>query len=221
MSQAGSNAIFDFLQICRHGVKLVFGIIPPTNPQAPAGSRLRAIYVRIQAASPPPRRADGSEWTSGMLPGLQALQPSSPSADWENPGVRFAEDIASLGQPPPDTIKLDQWLAVPANPAKRRFTRTPDPLGFLSAPYPQPVLGADGVTLVEVEYNVATDELLPWSNPSDPPEPESWVAFSFDRFWPPERESVEFIGRVQKRCDCDGPTPAGQEQAAQVRSGSA
>jgi hypothetical protein len=172
--------------------------------------------VRIQAASPPPRRADGSEWTSGILNGLQALQPSSPSEEWKNPGVRFAEDIASLGQPPPDTIKLDQWLTVPAKPVKRRFTKTPDPLGFLSAPYPQPVLGADEVTHVEVEYNIATDEPLPWSNPSDPPKPGSWVAFSFDRFWPPERESVEFIGRVQQRCACEGPTPA-----AQVRSDSA
>jgi hypothetical protein len=217
MSQAGSNAIFDFQQICRHGVKLVFGVIAPTNPQASAGSRLPAIYVRIQAASPPPRRADGSEWTSGMLNDLQALQPSSPSADWKNPGVRFAEDIASLGQPPPDTIKLDQWLTVPANAVKRRFTGAPDPLGFLSAPYPQPVVGAGGATDVQVDYNIAT-ELLPWSNP---PDPGNWVAFSFDRFWPPERESVEFIGRVQERCDCDGPTPAGQEQAAQVRSGSA
>jgi hypothetical protein len=218
MSQAGSNAIFEFGQICRHGVKLVLGVIQPPNPQASPGSRLPAIYRRVQAASPPPRRADGSEWTAGMLPNDgQALAPSSPSGDWENPGVRFAEDIASLGQPPPDTIRLDQWLTVPADPVKRRLTGAPEPLGFLSAPYPQPVPGADGVADVQVDYNVATD-LLPWSNP---PEPGSWVAFSFDRFWPPERESVEFIGRVQERCDCDGPNPAGQEQATQVRSGSA
>jgi hypothetical protein len=221
MSQAGSNAIFDFLQICRHGVKLVFGIIPPTNPQAPAGSRPPAVYVRIQAASPPPRRADGSEWTYGMLNDGLALPPSPPPGGWEKPAERFADDIASLGQPPPDTIKLDQWLTVPADPGKRMFTDEPAPLGFLSARYPQPVLGADGVAYVEVEYNIATDEPLPWSNPSDPPKPGSWVVFSFDRFWPPERESVEFIGQVQADCDCDDPNAAGQEQAAQVRSGSA
>jgi hypothetical protein len=217
MSQAGSNAIFDFLQICRHGVKLVFGVIPPTNPQASGGSRPSAIYRRLQAASPPPRRTDGSEWTSGMLNDAQALEPSSPSADWKNPGVRFAEDIASLGQPPPDTIKLDQWLTVPVDPVKQRFTNAPDPLGFISAPYPQPVLGAGGVTDVQVDYHIAT-KLLPWSNP---PKPGSWVAFSFDRFWPPERESVEFIGRVQKRCNCDDATPDDQDQATQPASGSA
>jgi hypothetical protein len=150
-----------------------------------------------------------------MLPGLQALQPSPPSADWKNTGVRFVEDIASLGQPPPDTIKLDRWLAVPANRVKRRFTNKPDPFGFLSAPYPQPVLGADGVTDVEVEYNVATEELLPWSSP---PEPGSWVAFSFDRFWPPERESVEFIGRVQERCDPPHTEPAGPGPGQAERS---
>jgi hypothetical protein len=218
MSQAGSNAIFEFVQICGHGVKLVLGVIQPPNPRAPAGSRLPAIYRRIQAASPPPCRADKSEWTSGMLPNdSQALEPSSPSGDWENPGVHFADDVASLGQPPPGTIKLDQWLTLPAGPVKRRLTGAPEPLGFLSAPYPQPVLGADGWTDVQVDYNIET-ELLPWSNP---PKPGDWVAFSFDRFWPPERESVEFIGRVQADCDCDGPTPAGQEEVPQARSGSA
>ena len=153
-----------------------------------------------------------------MLPNAsQALAPSSPSGDWENPGISFAEDIASLGQPPPDTIKLDQWLTVPAGPAERQLTGEPERLGFISAPYPQPVPGAGGVADVQVDYNVET-ELLPWSNP---PEPGDWVAFSFDRFWPPERESVEFIGRVEQRRGCDDSTSSGQEQAAQAAASSA
>jgi hypothetical protein len=220
MSQAGGDAIFDFLQICRHGVKLVFGVIPPTNPKASAGSRLPAIYRRIQAASPPPRRADGSEWTHGMLNDGQALPPSPPPGGWEKPAERFAEDIASLGQPPPDTIKLDRWLTVPADPVERMVTDAPAPLGFLSARYPQPVFGADGVAYVEVDYNIAT-ELLRWSTNPPEPQPGSWVAFSFDRFQPPERESVEFIGQVQERCDCDDAAQVGQDQAAQAASGSA
>jgi hypothetical protein len=221
MSQAAGDAIFDFVQICRHGVKLVFGVIPPTNPKASAGSRLPAIYRRIQAASPPPCRADGSEWTDGMLNDGHALPPLPPPGGWKNPAERFAEDIASLRQPPPHTIKLDQWLTVPANPVERMVTNKPAPLGFLSAPYPQPVPGADGVAHVKVDYNIATDELLPWSTDRPEPQPGDWVAFSFDRFQPPERESVEFIGQVQERCDCDDAAQVGQDQAAQAESGSA
>jgi hypothetical protein len=197
MSHAGGDAIFDFLQICRHGVKLIFGVTPPTSPQASPGSRLPAIYRRIQAATPPPRRADGTAWQDGILDrDGQVFQPSGGGDSWRNEGVRFVEDIASLGQPAPRTIVLDRWLRVPADPVRRPFTDEVDPLGFLSASYPQPVVGAGGVTHVQVDYNKDFD--LPWSRDL---KPGSWVAISFDRFWPPERESVEYIGQVQKDCD--------------------
>jgi hypothetical protein len=201
MSQAGSNAIFDFLQICPHGVKLIFGVITPPNPQAAPGSRLPAIYRPIQASSPPPARADGSAWESGiLLADGQPLQASSPGDEWRDQGVRFVEDVASLGQPPPDTIVLDQWLTLPANPVDRPFTNEVDRMGFLSASYPQPVIGAAGETHVQVDYNADFDlRDLRWSKPL---EQGSWVAISFDRFWPPERESVEYIARVR---DCDHP----------------
>jgi hypothetical protein len=197
MSHAGSNAVFDFQQICPHGVKVLFGVITPPGPQPRPWSRLAAIYRPIQTASPPPARVDGSAWDSGiLLKDGRPLQPSSPGAEWRDQGVRFVEDIASLDQPAPDTIVLTQWLALPANPVTRPFTDKVDPLGFLSASYPQPVLGADRVAHLEVDYNADFD--LRWSRDL---KPGSWVAISFDRFWPPERESVEYIGQVQKDCD--------------------
>jgi hypothetical protein len=219
MSHAGGDAIFDFLQICRHRVKLIFGITPPTDPRATPGNRLPAIYRRIQAASPPPRRADGRPWEFGIvLDNGQPLDPSSPPPGQSNQRVHFIEDIASLGQPqPPESIiKLDTWLRVPDNASARRFTTGVDPLGFLSASYPQPDTGDDGTTHVLVDYNAEYLDLR-WSREV---KPGAWVAFSFDRFWPPERESVEFIGQVQADCDCDDAAPSGQDQAAQAASGS-
>jgi hypothetical protein len=196
MSHAGSNAVFDFLQVCPHGVNFILGVYRPSNPQASPGYLLRAIYRRVQAASPPPRRADGSAWESGiLLKDGQALDPSSPSAAWRNQGVRFVEDIASLDQPPPGTIVLDRWVQVRADPVNRPFTGRVDPLGFLSASYPQPVIGPTGVAHVPVDYNEEHD--LEWSIRL---EPGSWVAISFDRFWPPERESVEYIAQIQEKC---------------------
>jgi hypothetical protein len=220
MSHAGGDAIFDFLQICRHGVKLVFAVLPPTDPKATPGSRLPAIYRRIQAATPPPERADHRPWASGILvaDGSESgrpLRPEDGDEGWKNRGVNFVEDIASLGLPDPGTVVLDRWLAVPANPITRPFTDEVDPRGFLSASYPQPVIGAGGVTHVPVDY--CAEYELAWSRPL--PADSRWVAFSFDRFWPPERESVEYIGWVEE--DCAHPAPDGQEQAAQATATSA
>jgi hypothetical protein len=66
------------------------------------------------------------------------------------------------------------------------------------------------VAHVPVDY--CEEYELAWSRPL--PADSRWVAFSFDRFWPPERESVEYIGWVEE--DCAHPAPDGQEQAAQA-----
>jgi hypothetical protein len=201
MPQAGSEAIFDFLQICRHGVKFTFGVRP--NPQAPPGNRLLpAIYRRIQAASPPPDRADKRPWEFGILvhndtENGQPFRSEDGDENWKRRGVFFVEDIASLDQPDPDAIVLDRWLAVPARPSTWPFTRDIDQRGFRSASYPQPEIGDEGVTQVPVDYSAEYD--LPWSKPLPPD--SRWVAFSFDRFWPPERESVEYIAQVWEDCD--------------------
>ncbi|HEY6710521.1 MAG TPA: hypothetical protein VJB61_23370 [Actinomycetota bacterium] len=215
MSHAGSEAIFDFLQICRHSVKLVFAVRPPADPKTTAGDRLPAIYRRIQAATPPPERADQRPWASGILvadgsEGGRPLRPEDGDEGWKKRGVKFVEDIASLGLPDPATIVLDQWLTVPANPITWPFSEEVDPRGFLSASYPQPVIGAGGVAHVPVDYREEYE--LSWSRPL--PAGSRWVAFSFDRFWPPERESVEYIGWVEE--DCAHPAPDGQEQSAQA-----
>jgi hypothetical protein len=219
MPHAGGDAIFDFLQTCRHGVTFVLGVLPPTDKQAAPGPRLPAIYRRIQAVSPPPDRADKRPWEFGILVhndtgNGQPFRSEDGDESWKHRGVFFVEDIASLDQPEPGTIVLDRWLAVPAGPVTWPFTRDIDQRGFRSASYPQPEIGDEGVTRVRVDYSGEYD--FPWSKPLPPD--SRWVAFSFDRFWPPERESVEYVAQVRE--DCDHP-PGGQDQAAAARSGSA
>ncbi len=221
MPQAGGDAIFDFLQICRDGVKFILGIVPPSDPLASPVNRLPAIYRRIQAASPPPPRADKRPWEFGICiaDGTENGRPFRPGDgddSWKHQGVVFVEDIASLGQPDPGTIVLDQLLVVPAGPITWTFPQRVDQHGFRSASYPQPETGTDGMARVPVDYYAEYD--LPWSRPI--PAGSDWVAFSFDRFQPPERESVEFLARVEQDCDHRA-SPGGQEQAGKATSGSA
>lgn len=217
MPQAGGDAIFDFLQICHHRVKLILGVVPPPiDPQAARGRHLPAIYRRIQAATPPPKRVDKRPWEFGIriddnTKNGRPFQPEDDDDSWKDRGVLFIEDIASLDQPEPGTIVLDRWLIVPARPISWPFTKAIDQRGFRSASYPQPRIGKEGVTRVPLDYFGEYD--LEWSGRV---EPGDWVAFSFDRFWPPERESVEFIGQIQNGCDCDNAAPGGQDQATQA-----
>jgi hypothetical protein len=218
-SHAGGDAVFRFLRICRHGLRFELGILPPPEKPADFGDGLTALYRRVQVASPPPTRADGREWEFGIfipggMGGDQPLPPDGGDGSWKEALVYSAEDIASLGQPDPDTIVLDAWLTVPADVRTLEFDNEPDHLGFLSAPYPQPEFQG-GKAQVRVQYFDGYD--IDWSHPG---RLNNWVAISFDRFWPPERESVEFIGQVQERCDCDQ-APAAQDQAVQATAGSA
>ncbi len=201
MSHAGADAVWDALQVCRNGVQLKLGIRTSTHPQDSPENRLRALYRRIQAASPPPTR-DGRPWEYGIRvkDGTEDGQPLRVAAgddSWKRQGVFHLEGISSLDQPPPGTIVLDQWLAVPAvqaNPTTFDFTNEVDQRGFLSVSYPQPPIGDAGVTPVGVAYY--EQRTLRWTRqlPAG-----AWVAISFDRFWPPERDSADYIAQVE---DC-------------------
>lgn len=205
MPQAGSDAVFDFLRVCRHGSRLKFGVRPPSGSRAAPERRLRALYTRIQAASPPPTR-DGLDWWFGIrlnngTENGQPLGATDGDHSWRGQGVFHVEDIPSLDQPDPGTIVLDRWLAVPAaqaSPTTFAFTNKVDQVGFLSASYPQPRVEDGAVTLVAVDYYGVYD--IRWSRELPL---NSWVAISFDRFFPPERNSVEFLAPVGD-CDASG-----------------
>ena len=205
MPQAGGDAVFDFLRVCRHGVRLELGLVPPApRPGAPK-QQLRAVYQRIQAASPPPPR-DGLDWRFGICVNNgtengQPLEATGGGHSWKRQGVFHVDDIPSLDQPDPGTIVLDRWLAVPAaqaSPTTFAFTNKVDQVGFLSASYPQPHVEDGAVTPVAVDYYGVYD--IRWSRELPV---NCWVAISFDRFFPPERRSVEFLAPVGD-CDASG-----------------
>jgi hypothetical protein len=205
MPQAGGDAVFDFLRVCRHGFQLKLGLVPPAPRPGAPGRQLRAVYQRIQAASPPPARG-GLDWRFGIRvnDGTENGRPlgaTDGDHSWKRQGVLHVEDIPSLDQPDPGTIVLDRWLAVPAaqaSPTTFAFTNEVDQVGFVSASYPQPHVEDGDVTLVAVDYYGVYD--IRWSRELPP---DSWVAISFDRFFPPERRSVEFLAPVGD-CDASG-----------------
>ena len=215
MPIAGADAVWDALQVCRNGIQLKFGVRVPTHPQGSPEKQLRAIYRRIQAASPPPTR-DGRPWEYGIrvkddTEDGQPLRVADGDDSWKREGVFHLEGIPSLDQPTPNTIVLDRWMAVPAvqaHPTTFAFTNEVDQRGFLSVFYPQPHIGDDGVTPVGVAY--FEQYTLHWARQLPP---GAWVAISFDRFWPPERDSADYIAQVE-----DGMLPAarGPDRAAQT-----
>lgn len=202
MPHAGSDAVFDFLRVCSHGFRFKFGVRAPASTQDAPPNRSHALHVRIQAASPPPSRVDKLPWEFGIRvnDGTEAGQPLQVAVgddSWKQHGVFQVKGIPSLDQPAPGDIVLDRWLTVPGHRTTLEFNGNVDHLGFLSASYPQPELDERGVAQVPVDYYRQDD--IPWLR--DLPV-NSWVAISFDRFWPPERESVEYIAQIG---NCDPP----------------
>ncbi|HZD01960.1 MAG TPA: hypothetical protein VFA46_17730 [Actinomycetes bacterium] len=201
MPLASSDAVFDFLRVCRNGVQFKLGVRSRQQDSDSAERRLRAMYRRIQAAAPPPTR-DGRPWELGIrvkdgTEDGQPLRVEDGDDSWKQQGVFHLEGLPSLDQPAPSSIVLDRWLAVPAaqaSPTTLTFTNEVDQRGFLSASYPQPHIGEEGVTRVGVAY--FDQYTFHWTRELPP---GAWVAISFDRFWPPERHSVEYIAQVEDR----------------------
>jgi hypothetical protein len=191
---AGPDAVFDVQRVCRNGVRLKFGVRTLALRQGLPETRLPAIYRRIQVACPPPTRG-GHPWEYGIrvpdgTENGRPLRVTDGDDGWRQKGVFHLEGIPSLDQPAPSTIVLDQWLTVPAvqaHPTTFTFTGEVDQRGFLSASYPQPAVGD-----VEVAYYQQGTFRFTRELPS-----HAWIAISFDRFWPPERHSADYLGQVE------------------------
>ena len=190
----------DFLGAGPNHLTFRFGLQwrEPVRSARPPDGLLPARYIRIQAASPPPERVDGTQWDDGLVvPGGGRFSRTSPSPT--DAKVDPLDGVAPLGQPDPTTIVLDRWLAVPALPSSRALTRTFEigtadptirPLSFLSAPYPDASIDGKRLAVVGVDYYY--EGRIKFDRPAQ----DEWIAVSLERFFPPERASAEFIVRV-------------------------
>ena len=198
------DGVVDFLGAGRSHLRLRFGLLwrEPLLPAPPPDSLLPARYLRIQAASPPPGRVDGTPWDNGLVvTGGAPFDRTAPPADLK---VEPLDGVAPLGQPEPRTIVLDRYLTVPAVPPARALTRTFEigtadrsirPLTFLSAPYPDASIDGKRLAVAGVDYYY--EGTIEFDHPAE----DEWIAFSVERFYPPERASAEFIVRAQSKPD--------------------
>jgi hypothetical protein len=196
--------VLDFLSADRGHLTFRLGVQfrDPLQPAPAPESLLPARYVRLQVASPPPGRVDGTAWDDGLVvtgggPFKRADQPPKDGR------VDPLGGIAPLGQPDPKTIVFDRWFAVPAVPPTRALTRTfamgtanpaIRPLSFLSVPYPDPRINGKRLAVAGVDYYSETK--IEFDREVDSADGDWIVAVSLDRFFPPERASADYIVRV-------------------------
>jgi hypothetical protein len=203
MGHPGGDVVLDPVRAFPRRLQYQLGIEFrfPDRPPSPPDSLLPARYFRIQVASPPPNRVDGSRWFEGLRVydddgGDREFNPNAP---WKPSCVFPLEGISPFGQPPPKTIVFDQWVGVPAVPPTEALTTAftlivpdkPDVPSnhFLSIPYPRPTIDGVGLTVTGVNYQ--TEGVLDFTH-----DVGRWIAVSFDRFWPPERASADYIVAV-------------------------
>jgi hypothetical protein len=196
-TQPVSDAVLDVRQVCRHGIHFRYG----AQLDLPAYNRLRPVvgdeqswpnlYRLIQAASPPPNRPDkpwrDRPWEDGLL--VDNKEPFDPNGDnWTPEQVSARPGIPSLGLPKPYTIVLNKWLTLPAAPDR------PFPMPLMEGPQ----IGFPSVRYLQLEgdevgVNYLGDYTCDWDRPLVA---GNWVAISFDRFWPQERDSVDYIVQI-------------------------
>ena len=100
MSHAVSDAVMD-LRVCPDSLHFRLGVQFRIPDQAPPSleSLLPARYLRIQVASPPPRRIDGSRWQDGLRVRDGTKNGREFDADdptWKKSGVFPLEGISPL-----------------------------------------------------------------------------------------------------------------------------
>ena len=211
------DGVVDLLGAGRQHLTFRFGLQwrEPLLSARPPDWLLPARYIRIQAASPPPERVDGTRWDDGLVvTGGGRFDRDAPPTDLR---VDPLDGVAPLGQPAPETIVLDRWLTVPAVPPTRALTRTFEigtadpsirPLTFLSVPYPDASIDGKRLAVAGVDYYY--EGTIKFDHPAK----DEWIAFSLERFFPPERASAEFIVRVQPEPDSETVGKLGTAQTA-------
>ena len=185
-----------------YGFRFKFGVRAPASAQDAPPNRSHALTCGSRRRRRPPaestnslgssefasmtapRRASRFRWRSATTVGSNTA--CSRSREFP-PSTSRRRTISSStdGSPCPAT-------APPSSSTATSITWDSSP-----PPTRSPSLDERGVAQVPVDYYRQDD--IAWL--SDLPV-NTWVAMSFDRFWPPERESVEYIAQIG---NCDPP----------------
>jgi hypothetical protein len=196
MGEPISDAAVEILGVCRHSLRFAFGT-PIRYPYAaapfPRDNPPPALFRRVQVAWPPPDR-DGHPWRTGLWTDKGPFDPDNPPGQLRD--VRPKEGAIALDTPKPDTIVLDSWFSVPRLRQTMSLAGADQDIAVLSVPY------WPGPETAHVEY-FATHRLKFPTELTDTAR-GTWVAISFDGFWPPERDSADLIARLDK---CDSGCP--------------
>jgi len=204
MSHAAGDAVLDKISAWRENgaVRLQFRLGVGFR-RADAGSpqsELPPRYFRIQVASPPPRRSNGTDWEAGLRidDGTTNGVPFSTDA-WEpdRRAVFPLGGLSALGLPEPETLQFDQWVAVPTARERPVFIFTirgvNEPAGdnhFVSVEYPRPII--DGAPRDDAGVTYFTERTISLDGAVG-----KWIAICLeDRFYPPGRSSADYIVAV-------------------------
>ncbi|MFF5083159.1 hypothetical protein ACFY36_39460 [Actinoplanes sp. NPDC000266] len=185
MSQPLSDVAFELLGACVHSLRFAFGS-PLDYPYAPPIAESNppsALYRRVLAASPPPKR-EGAAWHTGLSLDGKPFQPDAFSDRLAE--VVPDEGVPSLDVPEPETVVLDQMITVSRTPGTMSFPGRDHGKYVLSTRYWSPQVDTAEVSK-DVDYY--GEFRLNWNRPPAGP----WVAVSLDGFWPAERDSADVV----------------------------
>jgi hypothetical protein len=221
--QATSNAVFDLLRVCLHGIQFTYGIdlYLPGYGRKPPEKEPPPRFQRIQVSHPPPARASNSgapAWDEDIYVGPEVdaltLKAARAGGSWK-PHDRFylpdlfslyQEGIASLGVPAQDTIILDKLLTIPFVHSLADGQSPAAASAMFMAIGPPSSKDRHGILSVpypqpspgQVEVNYKATLTCQWK--TDLPrklEKDEWIAISFDQFTPPERSSADYLAQLQ------------------------
>ncbi|GAA2875632.1 hypothetical protein Acy02nite_76430 [Actinoplanes cyaneus] len=182
-----SDAFFELEGACVHSIRFIFAAqvdYPYAAARLADDNPPESLFRRVQAASAPPARS-GKPWQTGLTLNGAAFDPSAPLDHYND--VNFVTGIDNLDAPSPETIVLDHWFEIPRAPRTVAWSWDEPRRYLLSFPYWQPISGPGDTASQNVDYSAVLR--LNWTKPPA----SSWVAVSFDAFWPSERDSAEVL----------------------------
>jgi hypothetical protein len=186
-SIAVSDAAFELAGACMHSIRFVFAAqiaYPYAGASLVEDNPPESLFRRVQAASPPPSRA-GKPWQTGLTLNGAPFDPANARDHLNN--VKLVTGIDNLDAPNSDTIILDHWFEIPRAVRRVEWSWDEPRPYLLSCPYWQPISGPGDTASQDVDYSAVLR--LNWLKPPA----STWVAVSFDAFWPAERDSADVL----------------------------